>query len=193
MQSRLILITGPKHSGKSLCAQSLEKIIDGEAEDLDGLIKKETGRTPRELFREGPGILMKAEAHALASVQNDDCRPSPKFRILAAGGGLIDNNEALDLLSKHKETIIIYLDVSPETAWRRILNTAAAEGELPPFLNTENPGVKPGEIQHALHKRRSEAYKALAAFTVSAENKNPEETAAEIAAWLDKQEDPETR
>ena len=171
MKNRLILITGPKHSGKSMTALALAKIIGGEAADLDDIVERQTGKTPRALFKEGAEVFRKAETRALASMIRG------KGGIIATGGGLIDNNEALALLDGRRDLIFVYLDVSPETAWQRIL---AVGDELPPFLNTENPRVKPKETHLALHKRRAEAYKALAHLTVFAENKSSEEIAEEI-------------
>ena len=182
--SRLILITGPKHSGKSLCSRALGKISGLEVVDLDDLIEKQTGKTPRTLFGEGPEIFRKAEALALASLirlpepssAHGAERQPEKSLIVAAGGGLADNEEALALLSgldsMRREIITVYLDVSAETTWQRI----AAAGELPPFLNTENPK----ETHFALHKRRTEFYKVLAQITIFAENKSPDQIAGEI-------------
>ena len=180
MKNQIILILGPKHSGKSQCAFALEKITGAEAADLDTIIEKQTGKTPRILYKEGPEIFRKTEVQALKFLiennpQTTDTPQNQKLLIIAAGGGLVDNTEALKLLSGRKDIITVYLDVSPETAWQRILNTAAG-GELPPFLNTENPR----ETHFALHKRRAEAYKNIASLTISAENKSPEEIAAEI-------------
>lgn len=215
MKNQLIIITGPKHSGKTLCARALGQITGGEAADLDEIVEQESGKTPRELYKEGPEIFRKAEARALASVLRlteqekempgeQTIRQSPKIRIIASGGGLIDNPEALELLAKlpvpteryvpterkvpteqevpsRHGRIIVYLDVSAGTAWQRILYTAAG-GELPPFLRTENPK----ETHLALHKRRAEGYKNLAQIIINAENKSPEEIAGEIAARLEK-------
>ena len=183
----VILITGPKHSGKTLCAKALAKIIKAETVDLDELIEKETGQTPRELYKESPEKFKKAEARALASLINPP--NPPECLVIAAGGGLIDNSEALALLTEpfvppgRGEIITVYLEVSPETAWQRILYTAAG-GELPPFLNTENPAGNPEETHLVLHKRRAKAYKALAQLTINAENKTPEKIAGEIAGSL---------
>ena len=174
MKNQIIVITGPKHSGKTLCARALAKLTGWAAADLDEQVTKETGRTPRELFKESPEVFRKAEAAALASLSRPGEMKSSL--IIAAGGGLIDNSEAVELLSQHREINTVYLEVSSGTAWRRILSSAAAEGELPPFLKTENPG----ETHAALHERRAGSYKALAQFTVSAENKSPEEIAGEI-------------
>jgi shikimate kinase len=201
----IILITGPKHSGKSLCARALGKITGWKVVDLDELMEKQTGKSPRMLYREGPEIFRKAEAFALTSLilplgasaqEETEFLPDKKFSVqpergglvVAAGGGLIDNPEAIALLTKMKippeaplplrrrKLIIVFLDVSQETAWQRILNTAAG-GELPVFLDDENPK----ENHSVLHIRRSEAYKALAHLSVSAENKSPESLAGEIA------------
>jgi shikimate kinase len=169
---RLILITGPKHSGKTLCAHALRIITGREAADLDALVEQMAGKNPRALFKEGPEIFRRVEAEALASVM----RQNRNDLIIAAGGGLADNPEALALLARNREVFIVYLDVSAETAWQRILHTAAG-GELPPFLNTENPR----ETHFALHERRAKAYRALAHFTIDAENKTPDGIAREIA------------
>jgi shikimate kinase len=216
MKSRkpIILITGPKHSGKSLCARALGKITGWDVVDLDEFIEKQTGKSPRAFYREGPEFFRKAEASALASLIRASgapvtaeteslagtelpARQESGGLIVAAGGGLIDNPEALTMLSEvglppvmkcpqeakaipwRSELIIVFLDVSPETAWQRIRNTAK-DGELPPFLNTENPK----ETHRALHARRSKAYKALAQLDIPAENKSPEDLARKIAADL---------
>ena len=181
MKNRAILITGPKHSGKTLCAKALGKIINMEAVDLDDIVEKYNGKTPRVLFEEGPEIFRKAEELALASIiqpteSDRDFFGSQSFRIIAAGGGLIDNAGTLALLHDHPEIIIVYLDVSAETAWQRISD----DGELPPFLNTENPK----ETHLVLHKRRSGAYRKLAGLIIAANNKSPEEIAEEIAERL---------
>jgi len=174
MKNRIVLITGPKHSGKTLCARALKNILGCEAVDLDEVVEKQTGQTPRELFKKGPEVFRKAEALALASLTQPGAVNGTL--VVAAGGGLTDNGEAMTLLSRDKEIVTVYLEVPPETAWQRILDTAAG-GELPPFLNTEDP-----KATHLdLHTRRAKACKALAQITIQAENKSPEDIAREIA------------
>jgi shikimate kinase len=187
---KTVLIVGPKHSGKSQCACALGKLLGWEVIDLDELVEKQTGKCPRALYKEEPAIFMKAETEALASLVKpaeweNPSQPERANLVIAAGGGLIDNHKALALLPKpsvppaSREIILVCLDVSPETAWQRILDTGAG-GELPPFLNTENPR----ETHLAIHERRAFAYKSIANITVSAENKSPEEAAMEIADRL---------
>ena len=185
----LILITGTKHSGKTLCARALEKQSGIKAVDIDEVIERESGKTPRALFIESVELFRKAEAAALADLflpenKNEaktdlQQKQSRQRRIIAAGGGLIDNPKALALLDQHREITIVYLDVSPETAWQRINNEA--NGELPPFLKTDNPK----ETHFTLHKRRAAEYKKLAHYCIQAENKSPEELAAEIIKILE--------
>jgi shikimate kinase len=177
---------GAKHSGKSLCAGALSEIIGGCLVDLDELVEKQTGKTPRELFIEGQAFFIKAEARALASViQGAPSQTEGRPFIIAAGGGIIDNDEAMALISEAKvpsaprQLITVYLEISAETAWRRILD-GSKDGGLPPLINTNNPL----ETHLALHNRRAKAYKAATGITIFAENKSPEEIAGEIAGRL---------
>ena len=188
MENRVILIMGAKHSGKSLCAKALSEIIGGEAVDLDELVEKQTGKTPRELFIEGHVFFKKAEVHALISViQGSLPQTKRENLVIAAGGGIIDNDEAMALISEarvpsaDRQLITVYLDISAETAWQRIM-AGSNDGELPPLINTNNPK----ETHLALHNRRAKAYKAVAGITVLAENKSPEKIAGEIADHLSK-------
>jgi shikimate kinase len=64
-----------------------------------------------------------------------------------------------------------------ESAWARIKAAADESGELPPFLNTDDPQ----KTHRQLHERRAKLYRELAGFTVSAGN-TPEETAAKMRA-----------
>ena len=186
MKNRIILIIGSKHSGKSLCARALSEIIGGEIVDLDELLEKQTGKTPRELFVEGHILFKKAEASALSSViRRPVSQAEGETLIIALGGGIIDNDEAMALISEAKvqsadrELIAVYLEISAETEWQRIMQTSG-DGELPPLINTNNPK----ETHLALHNRRAKAYKAVAGITVPTENKSPEEIAGEIAEQL---------
>jgi len=188
VKNRIVLIIGAKHSGKNLSARALNEIIGGQIVDLDELVKKQTGKTPRELFIEGHVFFKKAEARALASViQDHTFQTEGETLIIAAGGGIIDNDEAMALISEAKvpsadrQLITVYLEISAETEWQRILETSG-DGELPPLINTNNPK----ETHLALHNRRAKAYKAVASISILAENKSPEEIAKEIAEQTSK-------
>jgi shikimate kinase len=184
MDSQIVLLTGPKHSGKTVAGKALAAAWGAAFTDVDELVEKQTGKTPRTLFKEGPEIFRKAEAEALAEIL-----AGGGMTVAAAGGGLIDNAEALSLLENRPRTsvrrtldralvrslCVVYLEVSAETAWGRIRKTAAG-GELPPFLNTANPE----ETHRDLHRRRAQGYKAMADIVINAEDKSPAEIAEKI-------------
>jgi shikimate kinase len=181
--AQIVLLTGPKHSGKTGTGRALAgvwgKKRGGEREgerfiDLDEMIEKRTGKTPRTLFKEGPEIFKAAETDALAEI----LRRREKL-VVAAGGGIIDNGEAMELLAKSRNIVIVCLDVSAATAWSRILKTAAG-GELPPFLQSADPR----ETHRQLHERRAGAYRAAAHIVINAEDKSPGAIAGEIMERL---------
>jgi shikimate kinase len=179
-----IVLTGPKHSGKTSTGKALADLLSGlffGFFDLDEYIEKQTGKSPRALYREGPEVFQKAETAALEDLLNaEEGRGNGPSRIIAAGGGIIDNPEALKLLNKGKPVLEVYLEVSAETAWERIRRSAGETGELPPFLDTPNPE----ETHRALHARRAAAYREQARFTLNAEGKSPEHIAGEIYELL---------
>jgi shikimate kinase len=167
-----VFITGPKHSGKTSAGKILAALCSCDFFDLDDIITNQTGKSPRELYRESPDAFQKAESFALAGFAGSQ---SGK-RVIATGGGIIDNQEAIALLNK-SGALIAYLSVSADSAWERI----ARSGELPPFLQTDNPR----ETHRALHERRAAAYRLMAKIVIQADGKTPEEIADEVAYHAD--------
>jgi shikimate kinase len=183
----LILITGPKHSGKSAAGACLAELLGAQFVDLDELVERQTGKSPRSLFKEGPGVFRQAEARALASILS--ATPPGKAgrgdsRVVATGGGIVDNPGALELLLRQdfsgNDAAMVYLKVPADTAWERIRRAAQESGEWPAFLNGETPR----ETNAALHEHRGAAYSAIASLTVNGEGKTPEAIAREIALRL---------
>ena len=171
-----IILTGPKHSGKTSAGKALSSLCSCGFIDLDELIFQRTGKSPRQLFSESPAIFQKAEAEAVASLFEDSAvgDNAEGRRVVAAGGGIIDNAEAVAAL-KNSGTKTVYLNISADSAWERI-----AGGELPPFLQTENPR----ETHRVLHERRAAAYLRLANIVIEAGGKTPEEIAKEISKFV---------
>jgi len=175
-----IILTGPKHSGKTSAGKALAPLCSGGFVDIDENISQITGKTPRELYSEGKDIFQKAEAETVAVLFNiNSCdnaaprRAGQQRRIIAAGGGIIDNQEAIAVI-KNSGAKIVYLNISANAAWQRIYG--CGEKELPPFLQSENPQ----ETHRVLHEKRGAAYLELADIIIEVENKTPEEIAAEI-------------
>jgi shikimate kinase len=173
-----IILTGPKHSGKTSAGRALAALASGVFVDLDEYIEEQTGKSPRTLYREGAGVFRAAEAKALAALLGAGAGGGAGGpRVIAAGGGLIDNAEALSLPELAGPAVhTVYIEVSAKTAWERVLRASETEG-LPPFLDAGNPR----ETHRALHQRRAGAYREWACFTVGGEGKTPEEIAGEIA------------
>jgi len=164
-----IILTGPKYSGKTSAGKILASLCSCVFIDLDELILQRTGKTPRRLFCDGQDVFKKAEAEAITALANSG--GAGQRRVIAAGGGIIDNEEALAILKKI-DAIIVYLNVSADCAWNRI----AADEELPHFLKTENPQ----ETHRTLHERRAASCLQIANIVIDAEGKTPEETAIEL-------------
>jgi len=171
-----IILTGPKHSGKTSAGKALALLYSCSFIDLDEQILHITGKSPRQLFSESAVIFQKAETDAMEAVASDKIKEGER-RIIAAGGGIIDNPDAIAIL-KNSGATVVYLNISADIAWQRIANSA--NGELPPFLRTENPQ----ETHRSLHERRSAAYLLLANIVIEAEGKTSKEIAAEILQRL---------
>jgi len=172
-----IILIGPKHSGKTTAGKALALLFSCDFIDLDELILQRTGKSPRQLFSESPAIFQKAEAEAIAALFDADGSSAKGRRVIASGGGIIDNAEAAAFFKKPGVTTV-YLSVSAENAWDRIAGSSG--GELPAFLRTENPR----ETHRVLHERRGAAYFQLADIVIEAERKTPEEVARDILNCL---------
>jgi len=167
-----IVLLGPKHSGKTSAGKALAALLSCDFIDLDDSIAQNSGKSPRALYIEGPEIFRKAEAEALTALFQAGATGSVSRLVIASGGGLSDNPDALAILAKNTAAVSVFLDVSAETAWERI----SRAGELPPFLKTENP-----EATHrSLHERRTAAYRQLASHMIHADGKSPREIAQEM-------------
>jgi shikimate kinase len=182
----LVVLLGPKHSGKTSTGLELARRLEIPFYDLDELVEKRTGQSPRALFVAGAEIFRREEAAALAALfagdaklsrEENDSPPKGGIGVLAAGGGIIDNPAAMELL-QDKGHITVYLEVSAETAWGRI-----EKGKIPPFLQAENM-EESREKHRLLHQRRAGAYGEFAQICISAGEKSPPQLAEELYAII---------
>jgi shikimate kinase len=170
-----IFLTGPKHSGKTSAGKILASLCSCEFIDTDNLIYKNTGKSPRTLFCEDVTIFKNAETQALSYITGSS---SELPRIIATGGGVIDNPNAVSVL-KEANALAIYLNISADNAWDRIVKSSCKE--LPPFLKTEDPR----KTHRNLHEKRAALYLQIADIVIEAEEKSPEEIAKEIFEQID--------
>ncbi|MDR1307998.1 MAG: shikimate kinase [Treponema sp.] len=175
-----VVLVGPKHSGKTTAGRELALRRGLPFFDLDLLMEERTGRSPRALYGLGPELFRAEETKALAALLAGNPVPGVTG-ILAAGGGIIDNPGAMALLAGGGH-ITVYLEISAETAWRRITGNRR-DPELPPFLRAESPDAS-RQKHRLLHERRSAAYRAAAEIIILAEGKTPGETADELGVKL---------
>jgi shikimate kinase len=187
----LIILLGPKNSGKTNTGLELARLLKIPFYDLDQLIEERTGKSIRDLYLTGEELFRHEEAaaasalfsahdnsigHGLRNVIDQNYYTG----VLAAGGGIIDNHDAMALLKKGSaKHCTVYLEISAETAWQRIVGL----GELPPFLDAETQEASK-EKHRLLHERRAVGYKRFAAFGIIAEGKSAARLAEELAARL---------
>jgi shikimate kinase len=183
MPMKIAALIGPKHTGKTSVGRALAGLLGVPFTDLDEFIALRTGKQPRTLYREGSGVFRAAETEALQSLIQgmQPLSPSgPPGQVVAAGGGILDNPDAAAILTNTPGVRLLYIEVSAETAWKRIRRAAEQTGELPPFLSTADPQ----ETHRALHTRRAADCKALAWHTIAGESGSPEEIARRILETL---------
>ena len=180
----LIILAGPKHSGKTCIGRQLAKLLSIRFYDLDQLIEEQSGQSVRVLYKAGKEFFQE-ETTALECLLQKKKFEEEKSRgaVLALGGGIIDNPGAMAVLKKELQKSeryrIVCLEVSAETAWQRIVG----RGELPPFLMAENPAASK-EKHRLLHERRANDYKKIASFSILAEGKSAVELAARLSVLL---------
>ncbi|GMO62791.1 MAG: shikimate kinase [Termitinemataceae bacterium] len=175
----ILVLCGPKHCGKTSVAAYLHKFIfvDVDFVDTDDLIEKQTGKSVREIYKEGADIFKEAETYALGSALALAESKGDNL-IVATGGGIADNEQAIAILRGKADIKLVYLDVSYETAFKRIMLDAGVDGVLPPFLQS----AEPSKTHKELHERRAALYKKYADLTINTEGKTVKEIAEAIKA-----------
>ncbi|MBN2658191.1 MAG: hypothetical protein JXR86_14115 [Spirochaetales bacterium] len=167
---RRIILSGIKHSGKSTVGWAVASQLGLFFADLDDLILRDAEHfsSVRELFRsQGADGFKKQEYESLKHFLLGN---EGKEFVLSLGGGTIENSPALTLL-KRNDITTYYLDADERDLYNRIVR-----GGIPPFLESEDPGEKFGE----LYKRRAELYKNWASCIIDTRGKTPAEITSQI-------------
>ncbi len=178
--SQGIILLGIKHCGKSTLGRMLASQFRCPFFDTDDIITEMTGRTPREIYQEeGEQAFMEAEARACEHLEHNLASLDEDEHIIAAGGGICNNQQALDSLQRLG--FFLFLEVPEEVAAQRILNEIEWEDgtmkNLPAYIARENPDSPEdvARIFSGFYKERTSRYRRLAQIACQLVNGSPEE------------------
>ena len=148
MKKNIVLI-GFMGVGKSTIGHKLAKRLNYKFVDTDRVIEELTGKTIEQIFRIDGEKRFRSEEKLL--VQKIARQTG---LVIATGGGLVLDQENMDLLKQNG--VIIHLTADPEVIMERVKNK-----QHRPLLNTDNLL----ETIQKLSKERAGAY-AIAEFTL---------------------------
>lgn len=180
-----IILMGIKHCGKSTQARLVSTKLGCQAFDTDDMVTEMTGKTPRQIYStEGKEAFMKAEAEACRKLEREFSEPG-KMAVIATGGGICGNSEAVDIL--RKLGTLVFLKVDEATASHRVMReiTVADDGTLgnmPAYIANKNPSTIDDcrKIFHGFYEERVELYRTLSDITVDVTNSSKQENADQI-------------
>lgn len=182
----MCVLLGIKHSGKTTLGRMLSALLDCPFFDTDEVITELSGLSARQVYEaRGRGEFMRLEAEACAFVA-DKC--SGSTCVIATGGGICDNEKALDKLRTLGKFVL--LQTSEEEAIKRILSeadfTRTPPKNLPAFIAEHNPKDEADarRIFHDFFVRRTGAYRAIADIKVQLDGKSPKENFEKLLAGL---------
>jgi shikimate kinase len=152
LKPQKIILFGVKHSGKTSIGKKLAEILSWPFHDLDDSIEVQTraltGASIRDFFHiEERTRFLTIEKHCIDTFFRNRAAPW----ILSTGGGIIDNEAALQLIPD--DTLKVFLHNDPEELFQRIEKKG-----LPPFLIGKNPY----ETFLKIYEDRTSRYQKLA-------------------------------
>ncbi len=160
-----IILVGMMGAGKTYVGQALAQKLGRKFIDLDERIEQRAGiRIPHIFVAEGEPAFRRRETRLLSEI----CESTDK--IVAAGGGVVITPQNREIL-KTQEALVIYLKVSPKTAFER------TKGSDRPLLQTENPL----ETITKLIEQRTPWYEEVADVQFDSESKN---VVDKILSWI---------
>lgn len=171
------ILCGIKHCGKSTIGKILSQKLNISFVDVDTVIEKIAGKSCRDLYRQdGKEAFMKAEAKACKEIAEN---PLYENAVVATGGGICDNQEALDFLTTGKggqETKLFYVDIEEDIAFKRIHHnmekTGSWPGWIPKDVYDDLERIK--GLFHNFYTERTKKYKSLCSVVVPVENGDSE-------------------
>lgn len=184
-----VVLLGIKHSGKTTQGKALSSAYKCPFYDTDSVIHELIGKSPRKIYNdEGKDSFLGAEKVAcrhLKSIMNE------KKIIIATGGGICDNREALEFLTG--DAVFVYLSVDENTAVERIIREAETDGEkiinqnsIPSYIAKKNPQTvsELRTVFHTFYIERTKKYELLADITIEQNDFPVKENTKKIIAAL---------
>lgn len=185
-----IILIGIKHCGKSTQAKALAKHYKCDCFDTDDVIKELTDKTPREIYNaEGRDSFLGAEKTAC---QYLSAKIAKERIIVATGGGLAENEDAVRALTAN--SIFVYLYLDEDKACDRIIKEAKIKNDkitdpdsLPSYIAKKNPETinDVREIFHRFYLDRTAKYDMLCDIKIDQKNNSPEKITKEIISKVD--------
>lgn len=160
-----IILIGFMVSGKTTIAPIIAKKLSLRVIETDDIIKKLSGKTTGQIFKEDGEVgYRELEIAAAKSIKHID------NVVISTGGGVVMNKIILDYLKENSK--IIFLDTSFKTLLRRLDNKIPR----PLFKNIEEA--------EKLYNLRYPLYKTYADIIIKTDNKTYLQTAEEIISLL---------
>jgi shikimate kinase len=165
MTNQQIIIIGFMGTGKTIVAQSLARLLNRRAIDLDNLITQRERRSPGEIIeQEGEKTFREIETQTLHEVLL-----KATDSVISVGGGGWTSAENRTVIARHG-ALTVWLDSSFDLCWKRI----EAGREARPLARSR-------ELAEALYAARRPIYELADARIPVYENESVEMVAQKVA------------